>query len=123
MSPVAEDQVAEEEEPVISLGLGNKRSVGGQKLPKNVPAARMDNVSFHREDGVLKWRYVYHRAIFPEKELSAEALKIDAIMELLHDAEMLRTVTDIGVFYPALVKEFIVNLSPSFDSLEDAESS
>ena len=121
LSPVVEDQVIEEEDSVIPLGLGNKRSVGGQKLPKNIPAAPMDNVSFHKEDGVLKWRYVYHRAIFPEKELSTEALKIDAIMELLHDAEMLKTVTGIGAFYPALVKEFIVNLSSSFDSPEDPE--
>ena len=78
MSPINEVPDVDEEEPVISLGIGNKRSVGGQKLPKNIPATPLDNVSFHKEDGVLKWRYVYHRAIFSERELSAEALKIDA---------------------------------------------
>ena len=55
VEPVADKPVeAEEEVLVSSLGIGNKRSVGGQKLPKNVPATPMDNVSFHKEDGVLK---------------------------------------------------------------------
>ena len=39
----------------------------------------------------------------------------------MHNAEILRTVTSIGVYYPALVKEFIVNLSSSFDVPDDAE--
>ena len=42
-------------------------------------------------------------------------------MELLHDAEMIKTVTGIWVYYPTLVREFIVNLSSSFDVPDDAE--
>ena len=76
---------------------------------------------FHKEDGVLKWRFVYHRAIFPEKELSSEALKIGLLMELLHDAEMIKTITNIGVYYPTFVREFIDNRSSSFDVPDDAE--
>lgn len=48
-----------------NLSLVTKKSVKGQKLPKNVPQASLDNVSFHTEDRVGKWRYAFHRSIFP----------------------------------------------------------
>ena len=52
---VAYELVEAEEEVLVScLGIGNKRSVGGEKLPKNVPDTPMDNVSFHKEDCVPK---------------------------------------------------------------------
>ena len=61
--PVVEEVVndstdIEEKVPALSLSLENIRSVGGQKLPKNVPAAPLDNISFHKENWVLKWRFV-----------------------------------------------------------------
>jgi len=51
-----------------------------------------------------KWRYVFHRTVFPKKELSKEALKIDVIMELLNGAQLYKTVIEIGPYYPKLVK-------------------
>src|ERR1044072_4694386 len=35
-----------------------KRKVLGKKIPANVPAAPLDNVSFHFESGASRWRYV-----------------------------------------------------------------
>ena len=106
VEPVADEPVdVEEEVPMSSLGIENKRSVGGQKLPKNVPTVPMDDVSFHKEDGVLKLRFVYHRVIFREKELSSEALKIGVIMELMHDAEMIKIVTNIRGLLPYFGEE------------------
>ena len=111
------DMKDEEEEPAYleRFTIASRKSVGGQKLPKGVPPAPLDNVSFHEEDRIRKWRYVYHRTVFPEKELSKEALKIDVIMELLHDAQLIKTVSGIGPYFPRLVKEFIVNLSTAID--------
>lgn len=37
-----------------------KRVVGGKKLPKNVPHIKLENISFHFEESVLKWKYVFH---------------------------------------------------------------
>lgn len=37
-----------------------KRVVGGKKLPKNVPHIKFENISFHFEESVLKWKYVFH---------------------------------------------------------------
>ena len=42
-------------------------------------------------------------------------------MSLLEQAELMKTVTNIGPFFPLLVREFIVNLPSSSDDLEDPE--
>ena len=78
---------------------------------KGIPPALLDNASFHKEDRVRMWMYVCHRTVFPEKELSKESRKIDVIMVILKDAQLLKTVTGIGPYYPKLVNEFVMNLS------------
>lgn len=42
-------------------------------------------------------------------------------MELLTDAQLLKTVTDLGPYYPKLVKEFLVNLSATIDQPDSSE--
>ena len=70
VSDILRDMEKEEEEPahLESLSLASRKSIGGQKLPKDVPSSHLDNVSFHEEDRVRKWRYVYHIIVFPEKD-------------------------------------------------------
>ena len=58
-----EDEEEESAHPEI-VSLASRKSVGGQKLPKDISAAPLDNISFHEEDRVRKWRYVYHRTVF-----------------------------------------------------------
>lgn len=41
----------------------NKKIVGRNKIHTNVPTAPMDNVSFHFEESVLKWKFVYHQRV------------------------------------------------------------
>lgn len=48
----------------------SKKIVGGQKIPTNVYIAPLDNVSFHCEESVLKWKYLYHKRIDLERNLS-----------------------------------------------------
>ena len=57
--------------------------------------------------------------IVPKRELSKKAQKISEVMEMLGDAQLLKTVAGIGPNYPRLVKEFICNL-PS--KLNDPDS-
>ena len=52
-----------------------KRKIGGKKIPSNVPAAPLDNVSFHTDMSVQKWRFVYQQRVAREMELHEEALK------------------------------------------------
>ena len=51
-----------------------QENIGGKKIPTNVPIVILDNVSFHSEESMLKWKNAYHRKIALERELSKEAL-------------------------------------------------
>lgn len=71
---------------LVHVNKKSKKVVGGKNLPNSVPAVLMDNVSFHSEDSLLKWKYVYHTRIAPKRDLLKEALECSEIMELLEDA-------------------------------------
>jgi hypothetical protein len=73
-------------------------------VPANIPSAPMNNISFHYEESVHKWRFVYQRRIAQERELSQEALECKQVMELLEPAGMMKTVTNIGECRERLVK-------------------
>ena len=64
---------------------------------------------------------MFHRKIYPDKDLSKDDLKIEVVMELLSDAQLLEAVTWIGPYYPKLVKECIVNLSSSINQPDSPE--
>lgn len=95
----------------------NKKIVGGKKIPANVLTTPLDNVSSHSRESVLKWKFVYHRRIVPAREISKEALKCEEIVELLEDAQIIKIVSNIGPFYPKLVKEFIINIPKEFNNV------
>lgn len=75
----------------------------------------MDKVSFHYEESVLKYNYVYHKIFFLENELPEEALKCKEIIEVLQDAKVMKTIAGLSPFYPQLVKEFIMNILEEFN--------
>lgn len=91
----------------------NRKNFGGKKIPYDVPLAIMDKESFHSEDSVLKWKYVYHRRIAGEREISEEAMKCEEIIELLQDSQVMKNV--FGLSHCRLVKKFIVNISKDFN--------
>lgn len=37
-----------------------KKVIGGNKPPKNTFVVPFDNISFHSEESVSKWRFVFH---------------------------------------------------------------
>ncbi|XP_057443950.1 uncharacterized protein LOC130736120 [Lotus japonicus] len=92
-------------------GAAARKCKVGKQIPENVPAAPLDNISFHSEESVGKWKYVYQRRIAQERELTGEILHCQEIMELLEAAGLLKTVTEIGSCYDKLVREFIVNVT------------
>lgn len=52
---------------VVSHVKKNRKIIGGKKIPTNIHVTLMDKVSFHSKEGVLKWKYVYHKRIAPER--------------------------------------------------------
>ena len=56
-----------------------RRKIDGKKVPHNVLAAPLDNISFHSEKSAQRWRYVYQRRIARERELHVDALKCKEI--------------------------------------------
>ncbi|KAK2381040.1 hypothetical protein QL285_068681 [Trifolium repens] len=104
---------AEEDAPSI---VSAKRKVAGRSIPPNVPDVPMDNVSFHFSASAAKWKFVCHRRLALERELSDEALECKDVMNLIKKAGLVQTVSGIGKCYEKLVKEFIVNIAEDCDS-------
>lgn len=77
----------------------------------NILNALLDNVSFHSEESVRKWKFVCQRRIALEKEMSKYTLDYQEIWDLLKEFKLMNTMTNIGPCYEKLVKEFIVSLS------------
>ncbi|XP_057422398.1 uncharacterized protein LOC130716211 [Lotus japonicus] len=109
-APVVAETPIEELDKSDTGPAAQKRKIG-KRIPENVPAAPLDNISFHSEESVGKWKYVYQRRIAQERELTGEILHCQEIMKLLEAAGLLKTVTEIGGCYDKLVREFIVNVT------------
>ncbi|KAK2450698.1 hypothetical protein QL285_009807 [Trifolium repens] len=106
-----------EDVEVDALGIVSaKRRVAGRSIPLNVPDVPMDNVSFHFSDSAAKWKFVYHRRLALERELSDDALECKDVMDLIRKAGLMQTVSGFGKCYEKLVKEFIVNIGEDCDN-------
>ncbi|KAK2382260.1 hypothetical protein QL285_069808 [Trifolium repens] len=112
---VADTSVEDAEENAPSI-VSAKRKVAGRTIPPNVPDVPMDNVSFHFSASAAKWKFVYHRRLALERELSDEALECKDVMDLIQQAGLMKTVSGLGKCYEKLVKEFIVNIGENCDN-------
>lgn len=82
-----EEDVEDNQDNIMVLPLKkNRKIISGKKIPTNFSISPLENVSFQSEESVMKWKYVYHRRITPERELSKEALTCENIVDLLEDA-------------------------------------
>ncbi|KAK2456352.1 hypothetical protein QL285_003726 [Trifolium repens] len=90
--------------------LSTQKKKAGRSIPQNVPEVPMDNVSFHFSNNAAKWKFVYHRRLALERELSDEALECKEVMDLILQAGLMKTVSGLGSCNEKLVKEFIVNI-------------
>lgn len=52
-----------------------------KKFPKLIHVVTLDNISFHFEEGVVKWKFVFHQSITPERDLYDDAKKCKKAME------------------------------------------
>ncbi|XP_058774427.1 uncharacterized protein LOC131648712 [Vicia villosa] len=98
-----------------------KKRVSNSKLATSVPEEPTDNISFHYPSSVLRWKFVYQKRLALERELALNALEYDDIMNLIHKAGLMKTVTHLSKCYEILVKEFIVNFHKKYDNKEAEE--
>ncbi|XP_058764175.1 uncharacterized protein LOC131637593 [Vicia villosa] len=87
-----------------------KKKVSTSKLAASVPEVLIDNISFQYPSSVLRWKFVYQKRLALERELAQNALEYEEIMNLIHEAGLMKTVTQLSKCYEVPVKEFIVNL-------------
>ncbi|XP_050902848.1 uncharacterized protein LOC127115311 [Lathyrus oleraceus] len=107
---VKDDSESEEdvEEHVPDISPVKKTTV--RKSPGKVPAVHLDNISFHIEDEVAKWKFVIQRRVAVERELGKDAADVKEVMDLIKAAGLLKTVAGFSQCYEGLVKDFIVNI-------------
>lgn len=86
-----------------------------RKIPPNIPFVPIDGILFHNEENVHKWKYVVQHCITNEKVMSDQAVSCLEIMELVYHASLMRTVINLGSFYPQLICELIVNFPTQFN--------
>ncbi|XP_050908091.1 uncharacterized protein LOC127121682 [Lathyrus oleraceus] len=107
---VREDSESEEdvEEDVPDISHVKKTTV--RKSPGKVVVVHLDNISFHLEDGVAKWKFVITRRVAMERELGKDVVEVKEVMDLIKAARLLKTVAGFSQCYKGLVKEFIANI-------------
>ncbi|XP_058784040.1 uncharacterized protein LOC131658803 [Vicia villosa] len=98
-----------------------KKKVSTSKLAASVPEVPIDNISFHYPSSVLRWKFVYQKRVALERELTQNALEYEEIMNLIHEAGLMKTVTQLFKCYEFLMKEFIVNLHEDCGNKETKE--
>jgi hypothetical protein len=103
------------EKDVQSISHTVSRKSTSRKTMQTVVNVPIDKVSFHLPKNALRWKFVYHMRLALERELSKEALEIDAVIELIKGAGLMKTVCNLGDCYEKLVKEFLVNIPDDCD--------
>ncbi|WJX73267.1 hypothetical protein P8452_57071 [Trifolium repens] len=120
----SEDESAEEhnvELDVVHIKSAVKKSYGKKKIPQGIPDIPVDLISFHNPAHAGKWKYIAHRRLALERELSAEALQCKEVMKLIKRAGLMKTVSGLSDCYEKVVKEFLVNILAGCDNPLDKE--
>ncbi|KAA0038408.1 flocculation protein FLO11-like [Cucumis melo var. makuwa] len=62
-----------------------------------------------------KWKYVVTQRIADEANIADRYNFCSAILELIRNVDLIRTLSEVGPFYPRLMRELIVNLPSDFN--------
>ncbi|XP_050885278.1 uncharacterized protein LOC127088489 [Lathyrus oleraceus] len=92
------------EEDVHDISPAKKTTV--RKSHIKVPVVHLDNISFHLEDGVAKWKFMIQRRVDVERELGKDVAD---------------TVAGFSQCYKGLVKEFIINIPEDISDKKSKE--
>ncbi|XP_050895625.1 uncharacterized protein LOC127102276 [Lathyrus oleraceus] len=105
-------EVSESDEDVKEdvLDISPVKRTTVRKSPVKVVVVHLDNISFHREDGAAKWKFVIQRRVVVERELGKDVVEVKEVMDLIKNVGLMKTVAGLSQCYEGLVKEFIVNI-------------
>jgi len=92
------------------------KSIKKKKIPQNVPAVPIDNISFHHVENAVRWKFFLQRRLAIERNLSQDMLDCKELVALLNEAGLMKTVQGMGNCYEMLTKEFLVNISMDCDN-------
>jgi hypothetical protein len=98
-----------------SLAASGSKSKRRKKIPPHVPHIPTDNISFHSAEGANRWRFIFHRRLAAERNLSTHMLECQELVSLINDAGLMKIVTGLGNCYEMLTKEFLVNIGDDCD--------
>lgn len=70
----------------------SKKRIGGKIVPVNIHATSLDTVSFHSEQSVYKWKYMFQRRVSRERELGKNAFECCEITDLMKDVGLMKTI-------------------------------
>ncbi|XP_057452438.1 uncharacterized protein LOC130744265 [Lotus japonicus] len=104
----AEESGSDVEADVEDILPSEKKKYAGKHIPQNVPAVPIDNVSFHAEGHVQKWKYVCQRRIAKERDVGSDVLECKEVVALIEKVGLMKTILKVGRCYERLVKEFLV---------------
>jgi len=104
------------EKDVQSIIPSTSRKALRKKSIQTVASVPFDKVSFQLPGNARRWKFIYHRRMALERELSEEAVKIKSVRELIKRARLMKTVSNLGECYEKLVEEFLVNVSENCDN-------
>ncbi|XP_057432490.1 uncharacterized protein LOC130725261 [Lotus japonicus] len=119
--PVAAEESGSDVEEDVEDIFPSEKKYAGKRIPQNVPAVPIDNVSFHAEGNVQRWKYVCQRTISKEREVGSDVLECKEVVALIEKAGLMKTILKVGRCYERLVKEFMVNLSVEVGLPESVE--
>ncbi|XP_057454111.1 uncharacterized protein LOC130745755 [Lotus japonicus] len=117
----AEESGSDVEGDVEDILPSEKKKYAGKRIPQNIPVVPIDNVSFHAEGHVQKWKYVCQRKVSKEREVGSDVLECKDVVALIEKAGLMKTILKVGKCYEKLVREFLVNLSVEVGLPESAE--
>ncbi|XP_050935655.1 uncharacterized protein LOC127144137 [Cucumis melo] len=108
-----------ESKPVRKKGQQIRRNItikaSRKEILLNIPSVSIDGISFYLEENVQHWKSVVQRRIADKENISDKHHSCVSIMNLIEKAGLSKTISDVGPFYPQLMKEFIVNFPAGFN--------
>ncbi|XP_057448456.1 uncharacterized protein LOC130739992 [Lotus japonicus] len=119
--PVAAEESGSDVEADVEDILPYEKKYAGKHIPQNVPVVPIDNVSFHAEGNVQKWKYVCQRRFAKERDVGSDVLEYKEVVALIEKDGLMKIILKVGRCYERLVKEFLVNLSMEVGLPESVE--
>ncbi|XP_057448468.1 uncharacterized protein LOC130740000 [Lotus japonicus] len=119
--PVAAEESGSDVEADVEDILPYEKKYAGKHIPQNVPVVPIDNVSFHAEGNVQKWKYVCQRRFSKERDVGSDVLEYKEVVAVIEKDGLMKIILKVGRCYERLVKEFLVNLSMEVGLPESVE--